>query len=182
MNTHRDRERQRQQKDKDSGCYGNKMLHSVWIQTWVFHTTRQKKLKARVGHFFVTPNINPAFLPDKCTLSYDFGEWPFRHIFVRIKDVLYEVVFILFKYLLPFTGDVNKYKVRSTYLHITTANSECVINHVYLNLCLIYLNINQLEALNFIISLFHASTCFEHKCSSSGGQNCTIQPLVSSHL
>ena len=31
------------------------------------------------------------------------------------------------------------------------------------------------------MSLFHASTCFEHTCSSSGGQNCTIQPLVSSH-
>ena len=31
------------------------------------------------------------------------------------------------------------------------------------------------------MSLFHASTCFEHMCSSSGGQNCTIQPLVSSH-
>ena len=46
----------------------------------------------------------------------------------------------------------------------------------------INLNINQLDALNFIMSLFHASTCFEHKCSLSGGQNCTIQPLVSSHL
>ena len=46
----------------------------------------------------------------------------------------------------------------------------------------IYLNINQLDALNFITSLFHASTCFEHKCSSSGVQNCTIQSLVSSHL
>jgi len=46
----------------------------------------------------------------------------------------------------------------------------------------IYLNINQLDALNFVMSLFHASTCFEHTCSSSGGQNCTIQPLVSSHL
>ena len=46
----------------------------------------------------------------------------------------------------------------------------------------IYLNINQLDALNFIMSLFHASTCFEHKCSSSGGQNCTIQSQVSSHL
>ena len=30
------------------------------------------------------------------------------------------------------------------------------------------------------ICLFHASTCFEHTCSSSGGQNCTIQPLLSS--
>ena len=45
-----------------------------------------------------------------------------------------------------------------------------------------YLNINQLDALNFIMSLFHASTCFEHTCSSSGGQNSTIKPLVSSHL
>jgi len=31
-----------------------------------------------------------------------------------------------------------------------------------------YLNINQLDALNFIMSLFHASTCFEDMCSSSG--------------
>ena len=45
-----------------------------------------------------------------------------------------------------------------------------------------YLNINQLDALNFMMSLFHASTCFEHKCSSSGGQNFIIQSLVSSHL
>ena len=44
--------------------------------------------------------------------------------------------------------------------------------------------INQLDAQNFCftISLFHASTCFEHLCSSSGGQNCIAQPLVSSHL
>jgi len=44
--------------------------------------------------------------------------------------------------------------------------------------------INQLDAQNFCftISLFHASTCFEHMCSSPGGQNCITQPLVSSHL
>ena len=34
----------------------------------------------------------------------------------------------------------------------------------------LFLNINQLDALNFIISLFQASTCFEHMCSSSWGQ------------
>ena len=34
----------------------------------------------------------------------------------------------------------------------------------------LFFNINQLDALNFIISLFQASTCFEHMCSSSGGQ------------
>jgi hypothetical protein len=121
MNTHRDRdrerEREREQKDRDHGCYGNKMLHSVWIQTWVFRTTRQKILKAKVGHFFVTPNINPSFLSDKCTLSYNFGDWPFPHIFVRIKDVLYEFVFILLEYLLPLRCDFNKYKVRYTYYY-----------------------------------------------------------------
>ena len=29
----------------------------------------------------------------------------------------------------------------------------------------LFLNINQLDALNFIISLFQASTCFGHMCS-----------------
>ena len=43
----------------------------------------------------------------------------------------------------------------------------------------IYININQLDALNFKMSLFHASICFEHMCSSSWGQNCIIQHLVS---
>jgi len=44
--------------------------------------------------------------------------------------------------------------------------------------------INQLDVQNFCftMSLFHASTSFEHICSSSGGQNCITQPLVSSHL
>ena len=46
----------------------------------------------------------------------------------------------------------------------------------------LFLNINQLDVLNLIISLFQASTCFEHMCSLSGGQNCIIQSLVSSHL
>jgi hypothetical protein len=32
------------------------------------------------------------------------------------------------------------------------------------------LSIKQLDALNFIISVFQASTCFEHTCSLSGGQ------------
>ena len=46
----------------------------------------------------------------------------------------------------------------------------------------LFININELDALNFIISLFQASTCFEPMCSSSGGQNCIIQSLVSSHV
>jgi len=38
--------------------------------------------------------------------------------------------------------------------------------------------INPLDAQKFCftLSLFHASTCFEHMCSSSG-QNCITQPL-----
>ena len=44
--------------------------------------------------------------------------------------------------------------------------------------------INQLGAQKFCftISLFHTSTCFEHMYSSSGGQNCVTQALVSSNL
>jgi len=50
-----------------------------------------------------------------------------------------------------------------------------------LHLSIFILVINQLDAQNicFTISLFHASTCFEHMRSSSGGQNCITQPLVS---
>ena len=53
-----------------------------------------------------------------------------------------------------------------------------------MHLSIFILIINQLDAKNFCftISLFHASTCFEHMCSSSGCQNCITQPLVSSHL
>ena len=39
----------------------------------------------------------------------------------------------------------------------------------------LFLNINQFDALNFIIILFQASTCFEHICLSSGGQNLVHQ-------
>jgi len=47
-----------------------------------------------------------------------------------------------------------------------------------LSLCFFTSVINQHNAQNFCftISLFHASTCFEHVCSSSGSQNCiTLQ-------
>ena len=45
-------------------------------------------------------------------------------------------------------------------------NYTCV---VFDSIGVVYLNINQPDALNFIMSLFHACTCFEHTCSSSGG-------------
>ena len=62
----------------------------------------------------------------------------------------------------------------------TTAATSTITKYLQLNF--FYLNINQLDALNFIMSLFNAFTCFEHKRSSSGGQNCTIRSLVSSHI
>ena len=66
-------------------------------------------------------------------------------------------------------------------------HQQSLINFVVLltvHLSIFISVINQLDAQNFCftISLFHASTCFEHMCSSSGGQNCIKQPLVSSHL
>ena len=39
----------------------------------------------------------------------------------------------------------------------------------------LFLNINQFDAVNFIISLVQASTCFEHMCLSSRGQNLVHQ-------
>ena len=41
----------------------------------------------------------------------------------------------------------------------------------YTYIACIYLNIKQLDALNIIMSVFHASTCFEHMCSTSGRAN-----------
>ena len=43
---------------------------------------------------------------------------------------------------------------------------------IQFGMCIIalFINVNQLDALNFIINLFQASTCFEHMYSSSGGQ------------
>ena len=51
---------------------------------------------------------------------------------------------------------LSKMQVQGNYL----LSSRSTIN------ILIYLNINQLDALNFIMSLFHASTCFEHEINS----------------
>ena len=96
---------------------------------------------------------------DKHVKHQDYKE-PLLSFFFFLKGA---ILFCMFIYLL--------YQCR----HYTTYKIRCIITNVYLN-------INQLDALNFIMSLFHASTCFEHMCSSSGGQNYIIQHLVSSHL
>ena len=74
-------------------------------------------------------------------------------------------------------------------LNITNSQNTTLKNIFYFDVLLtVHLSIfisviNQLDAQNFCftVSLFHASTCFEHMCSSSGGQNCIIQYLVSLH-
>ena len=40
---------------------------------------------------------------------------------------------------------------------------DCRTGYKYIRY--LFININQLDAVNFIISLFQASTCFEHMCS-----------------
>jgi len=63
----------------------------------------------------------------------------------------------------------------------TTFNFDVLLT---VHLSIFILVINQLDAQNFCftIRLFHASSCFERMCSSSGGQNCITQPVVLSRL
>ena len=56
-----------------------------------------------------------------------------------------------------------------------------MIKLLYIKCVYLLISTNLMHKICFTISLFHASTCFEHMRSSSGGQNCIIQPLVSSH-
>jgi len=86
----------------------------------------------------------------------------------------------------------DKYELSHRYSYFSRWWAHNRPKHIKLNfdvLLTVYLSvfisvINQLDAQNFcfIISFFHASTCFEYMCSSTGGQNCITQPLVSSHL
>ena len=48
----------------------------------------------------------------------------------------------------------------------------------------LFININQLDALNFTISLFQVCTCFEYMCSSSGGQKLyyTVSGIITRRL
>ena len=73
-----------------------------------------------------------------------------------------------------------KYESRENY--VTSFMVFDVLLTVHLSIFISVLNQLDAQTFCFTISLFHASTCFEHMCSSSGGQNCITQPLVSSHL
>ena len=65
--------------------------------------------------------------------------------------------------------DVNSYLLKS---------AKCLSQTVVSNNSLFYQRDAQI--LNFLIHLLHHSTCFEHLCSSSGGQIVLVQHLVSS--
>ena len=72
--------------------------------------------------------------------------------------------------------DGNKYHLKNNYLCFLSDTALFYYFDVLLtaHLSIFISVINQLDAQNFCftISLFHASICFEHMCSSSGGQNC----------
>ena len=71
----------------------------------------------------------------------------------------------------------------SIFIVLLTVHLSIFIVLLTVHLSIFISVINQLDAQNFCftVSLFHASICFEHMFSSSGGQNCITLPLVSSH-
>ena len=85
---------------------------------------------------------------------------------------------VLISYNVQYTTDTanrrREYNWHITALSFCLHSVKCNIYEYFfyilltVHLNIFYLNINQLDALNFIMSLFHASTCFEHMCSSSG--------------
>jgi len=94
------------------------------------------------------------------------------------------VRYSLYKYNIQcFLLAVKLYNVMKVVLREITLEKQRRHKSGTLNLVFISV-INQFDVKDFCFtkSLFHASTCFEHMWSSSGGQNCITQPLVSSHL
>jgi len=90
------------------------------------------------------------------------------------------VVEILYVYIYIYTYPIHiQYAI--LYKNMDFVNFDVLLT---LHLSIFISVINQPDAQNFCftISLFHASTCFEHMCSSSRGQNCITQPLVLSHI
>jgi len=87
----------------------------------------------------------------------------------------------------PFCCKLLKYKEKYRQTELYNVIQYCstffdVLLTVHLSMFISVINQLDAQKFCFAVSLFHASTCFEHMCSSSGGQNCITQPLVSSHL
>jgi len=105
---------------------------------------------------------------------YGCEAWVFEESIIQRLSVFGRK--ILRKIFGPTKKDIGTWRIKTNKEFYEVINHRNIIN--YLSQV-----INQLDAQNFcfMISLFHASTFFEHMCSSSGGQNCITQPLVSSH-
>ena len=58
-----------------------------------------------------------------------------------------------------------RYSAERCFYFILITGQRVTTNRSYFILEILFINIKQLDALNFIISLFQASTCFEHMCS-----------------
>jgi len=104
----------------------------------------------------------------------------FKHFLVVLKITITNLTTSTYSYCLFFTNLIHKFFISVHLLHSSTFFDVLLTVH----LSIFFSVINQLDAklFCFTITLFHASTCFEHMCSSSGDQNCITQPLVSSHL
>ena len=83
----------------------------------------------------------------------------------------------------PITGATPTYKTRTrTSVLLLEIKPLCpgfdVLLTVHLSIFISVINQHDAQNISFTISLFHASTCFEHMCSSSGGQSCITQPSL----
>jgi len=86
------------------------------------------------------------------------------------------------KVCLRFCSFLSKLKDIDLQLHACTNCCTCFDVLLTVHHSIFISVFNQLDAQNLFHNKFiYASTCFEHMCSSSGGQNCITQPLVSSH-
>ena len=145
-------------------CAASVLCSAVLLYKWRTRSVRTRRTTAEIRSLVAAERLTGAVIccflvnrllgADRSFRSWNIEEFAmlYAHINMQVRQ-MYFILFIFF------------------YIYFADRASQCI-----------YLNVNQLDALNFIMSLFHASTCFGHKCSSSGGQNCTIQSLVSSHL
>ena len=68
------------------------------------------------------------------------------HIYIHVYIYAFSIYIYIHTYI---------YTYIHTYIHVFLYFADRASQYIYLN-------INQLDALNFIMSLFHASKCFEH--------------------
>jgi len=102
------------------------------------------------------------------TFSTRLKEWENEETFTLLSDIEWIGV----------TASINAWSGNNLTIRI---NFDVLLT-VHLSIFISVLNQLDAQKFWFTISLFHASTYFEHICSSSGGQNRITQPLVSSHL